>query len=339
MCELKIPKKYISNSLDMKIALTANCFIQFRRRMKLMKKADFVTTTKIYLNESLDIDPSFIANSTELFGLKVDKVGFKYSTAASQFMNKQIEREMLKRVTDVIDANDVNVNTSMVILNAAHYKGTWEKPFYPQLTKDKKFYNLKGEISKTPMMVTMDDVPFLDDPNLDIKMITLPFLQESITFVMPLNASQLPFFIDRIHKDAELMKQLKSRMTRKVLNISIPKFKIKTYVDWTGFLRLIGINQIMNTTYSGLHHMLKRGSTDNVYLSKIKQKIVIELDEFGIRRPRRLEEIQDFKRNQNFMDRADEVLLDRPFYFAISFRDRTGEYDIFQGTYYGPQEI
>ncbi|CAG9792240.1 unnamed protein product [Diatraea saccharalis] len=177
---------------------------------------------------------------------------------------------MLKRVTNIIDPADVNINTSMIVLNAANYKGVWEKPFYPQLTKDKKFYNLKGEIWKTPMMVTVEDVLYLEEPNHDIK---------------------------------------------------------------------IGISQIMNETHSGLHHILKRDSINKVYLSRIKQKVFLEIDEFGIRRPQRYQDVRDLERMQHFMSNMKEVALDRPFYFIISFRDSTGEYDLFHGVYYGPQEF
>lgn len=43
---------------------------------------------KLYLNQSKDIDPAFYANSSEIYGIHVDSVGFQYPNAVTKYINR-----------------------------------------------------------------------------------------------------------------------------------------------------------------------------------------------------------------------------------------------------------
>jgi serine protease inhibitor len=46
--------------------------------------------SKIYLNESYDLNKAFVENSTSNYGLRVEKVGFRYPTTAAKFINNWV---------------------------------------------------------------------------------------------------------------------------------------------------------------------------------------------------------------------------------------------------------
>lgn len=58
--------------------------------MKLLNKADLLLVNKIYVNYTADIRPDFIANSSEVYGVQVDKVGFNVPNSVVSFINRWV---------------------------------------------------------------------------------------------------------------------------------------------------------------------------------------------------------------------------------------------------------
>ncbi|KAL0884268.1 hypothetical protein ABMA27_016257 [Loxostege sticticalis] len=320
-----------------------NCYRDVNQEVAIMASYDLMLKNVIYLNESLEVAPSF-KNSSRRYSVRIDKAGFRYPTAAAKYMNRWFAQETLYRVSTLIDEDDIDNTTSMVILSGIYYKVSWEMPFYLQFTKPMKFYDLKNNYEIIPMLCKLDSFLYFDDVNNNFKVLTIHLGTPgaSISFYLPETRTGLPDLIKKLSNDPELMTESLKKLQMKRLRIYLPRMQIKTYVDWSGFMRLIGINDVFSVNASGLEGILKNDSNSHVYLSTAKQKIFMEMDELGVMRqkPENTME-QEAREFAEFGDDLEQLEFDHPFFFTLTVSppqpDKT-PVQMLIGAFHGPYE-
>ncbi|CAG4984950.1 unnamed protein product [Colias eurytheme] len=302
-----------------------------------LKNIDFILFNRIFVNYTNEFKNTFL--STE-FGVQVDKVGFKYPDTATSFINKLIDGVTYKRITDVIETNDIHNETSLLAVNVAYLKVTLEVPFDLRQTKYSKFRQYNGKISSVPMMRKTETVLYIDDDFNKIKVINMKLASAgiSMTVVIPIDLQSLNDFLNNLDKP-DFFRKIKRRMRFELVDIELPRFKIKTAVDWIDSLKKIGLQTIFDKNTTGLDTILKETAQNHhIHLSKAKQKNFLQVDEMGVFRQQPQEELKPKPADQRF---AMEAVADRPFYFCISIHydrsDLLNVEDIFSGIYFGPE--
>ncbi|XP_045487877.1 serine protease inhibitor 3/4-like [Pieris rapae] len=103
----------------------------------------------------------------------------------------------------------------------------------------------------------------------------------SMTFVIPEDRKSLQDFLRNLLRP-NYFRTIKKRMRMEFLNIAIPRFKLKTLVDWTDSLQKVGLKKLFDINSTGLNNMLINEATDKpLHISKVKQKNFIEVNEMG----------------------------------------------------------
>lgn len=74
--------------------------------MKAMTQAELTQVNRIYVNYTDDIDPKFYSNSTDKFGVQVEKVGFNYPKAALSYINRWVKILYISRILFSIFTRD-----------------------------------------------------------------------------------------------------------------------------------------------------------------------------------------------------------------------------------------
>lgn len=73
-------------------------------------------------------------------------------------------------------SDDTQDNTFMLLVNAIYFKGQWEKPFPESATKPNSFNLLSGDKVQTQYMSVIDKFNYAELPELDCKVIRLPYV-------------------------------------------------------------------------------------------------------------------------------------------------------------------
>ncbi|CAD0198647.1 unnamed protein product [Chrysodeixis includens] len=315
-----------------------SCYTRLKESIKTMAESDLTLVNRIYVNYTNDIEPSFITNSTEKWGVQVEKIAFIYPKAAVSYINRWVGTGTYKRIMDILDPGDITKETTMIIINAVHFKGTWESPFDFRFTKLSKFRHIDGRISRVPMMTRIDSLSYTAADGYQFLSMKFASWRATLTIVLPKTPQGLPEFLEKLEEDPSYISSNIKRMSMTPMRIFLPRFKIKSYVDWTGFLQELGITEIFSKTSSGLSAILKNDSgTKQFALNKAKQKVFIQIDEMGVARFTRDPIRQDSQpKIPRFLD-VPEFVADRPFYFQISLDFESTRYEIFTGVYYGPE--
>ncbi|KAM3958150.1 serine protease inhibitor 3/4-like [Aphomia sociella] len=316
------------------------CYADFKDNLAILTDVDLLLLNKIYVNYTSYLEPSFISDSWGKYGVQVEKISFKYRQAAVSFINRWIDVGTYKRITDILNNNDIDVFTSMIVINAAHIKPTWEFPFNIKYTISKGFRLRNNTVINIPTMAKVDQALYYADTvnNMEMMSMHLGARGCSICFVVPNTADGLPALLDKLSKDPDIIVRNRNKMKWTHMKIRIPRFKIKFLVDWTEYLKKIGINNIFNKQSSGLDSITTDSIKNKMYLSKVKQKVFFELDEMGPHRQMNPDEDYDTKvmlPNSKVSDNLKYFAADRPFYFIVDMELGSSIEELFNGVYYG----
>ncbi|XP_047546057.1 serine protease inhibitor 3/4-like, partial [Vanessa atalanta] len=320
-----------------------DCFQSLKDVIDPLKNIDVLLLNKIIVNYTDDINPNFITNSTD-YGVKVDKVGFNYPKMAVSFINRWVEKASYKRITGVLDQTDLDNQTSIILISLAYFKVTWEFPFDIRLTKNKKFHHRDGNVSYVPMMLNTGLYLYLNDEVNNIQYINLKLASYglSVTFAVPQTNKGIDKFLSQLSKNQDIIRDVFKRMRFEIINIMVPRFKIKCRIEWNKLLQKIGVTRVFNESDSGLNNVLKKDSKlKNMTLSKVKQSTFIDIDEMGIFRQTPVKGLFDVQYSQK--DSILYAIADRPFYFIIALQADVMSHpleiqELFTGVYYGPDK-
>lgn len=68
-------------------------FNDLRRQIRMLKEMDLILFNKIYINYTGYLNPSFMTNSTEDYGVTVNKLSFNFKRAAMAFINSWVRKQ------------------------------------------------------------------------------------------------------------------------------------------------------------------------------------------------------------------------------------------------------
>ncbi|KAJ2950351.1 hypothetical protein O0L34_g8589 [Tuta absoluta] len=100
-----------------------NCHIEVPSMTVLLRQFTIIYLNKIYVNDTKNLHPYFFdGSSTAKFGVHVEKRKFIRPKSARTYINQWFDMVSLKHITDILDNDDINENSSIIALSAAHIK-------------------------------------------------------------------------------------------------------------------------------------------------------------------------------------------------------------------------
>lgn len=101
------------------------------------------SANSVLLDKNLDVEPSYKREVQDLYQASVKDVDFQ---TEGQEVVKEINQWVTEKTNGKISKllDEVDPSTSLVLLNAVYFKGTWKTQFEPSRTWPQVFYN-KGQ--------------------------------------------------------------------------------------------------------------------------------------------------------------------------------------------------
>lgn len=221
---------------------------------------------------------------------------------------------LIPKLYDEPQSNDLDV----VLMNALYFKGSWSKPFAPELTEQGKFFLNDETYTTVDMMLARDVFQCAVTPS--FQTITMDYGTNgnfSMTIFVPLEGYTLP---PLTYEDWNAAQQQQYQH----VNLYMPRFEIDGQYDLETVLKGMGVTDAfdemadftkmseVNRAISAIYQLSKiivdEKGTEAAALTVIEEATGIDLT--------RPEDYQDFK-------------VDRPFYFTI--QNRTTNTILFAG--------
>ncbi|KFM62677.1 Plasminogen activator inhibitor 2, partial [Stegodyphus mimosarum] len=170
--------------------------------------------------------------------------------------------------------NPLDPSTVMVLLNAVYFKGLWEIPFHPLMTQNDVFHGVNGD-KEIPFMEFRERVHYFFDSDTNYHFLELKYQGNHISmiFALPDSINGAP----DLELNTNMLCKIRAGFRKRLTNVIIPKFKLnydRTLID---DFKLMGMTDMFEDTanFTGM-----RNEAD-MYISLIKHKAVIELNEIG----------------------------------------------------------
>ncbi|KAL1491102.1 hypothetical protein ABEB36_011750 [Hypothenemus hampei] len=287
--------------------VTAEGYHDILNYLNNIKEVQLLMANKIFIQMGETLKSEFQTVTKEKFQSEVQGVNFAKSAESAKIINSWVEDKTQNKIKNLIASGDLNDLTRLVLVNAIYFKGTWANKFEVADTKLEKFYLNDVDSIDVNMMNKRAKFFYKEDPELDAKVLELPYTNPDVSLVIilpnkrngigelekKLSGTDLTRITENMHKPEVILK--------------LPKFKIETSIDLVDPLTQIGLGEIF-TEKANFSNILD--SPDQLYVSKAIQKAFIEVNEEGteaaaatavILRTRRAASLETFKVNRPFI--------------------------------------
>ncbi|XP_078249529.1 leukocyte elastase inhibitor isoform X1 [Pogona vitticeps] len=241
---------------------------------------------RLYGEKTYTFLQDFLAGTQKLYGAELSKVDFlNASEGARKQINQWVEKQTEGKILELLSEGSVNALTKLVLVNAIYFKGSWEKKFQEEKTKDMPFRLNKKEKKTVKMMFMMEKLPFGYISEWKCRVLELPYKGKELSMII-----LLP---DEIEDDSTGLEQLEKQITVEKLqewtqpgkmhshyevHVHLPKFKLEESYELKSHLAALGVLDVFDGGKADLSGM--SGARD-LHLSKVVHKSFIEVNEEG----------------------------------------------------------
>lgn len=197
-------------------------------------------------------------------------VNINQPKSEAQKINYYISQQTNGLITDIIEPNDINKYTSIILINTIYFYSKWKTSFNIKDTKNELFYGYK---TKNVLMMTLFNTSHNYMENDFCQLLEMKYIDPAFVFGI-----MLPKNNNYPTMNQEMLLEYISNLTECEINIlKVPKFKQKSKHDIIEPLKKLNLVKIF--TSANLDNMTTNDTKINV--SSIKQHATIIVNETG----------------------------------------------------------
>lgn len=165
----------------------------------------------LFVHKEFSIEKVFEDQIKSFFNADIKSLDFADTKASKTFINDYISNRTEDKVKEMISS--VDALTQLMLINTIFFQGDWETQFNPNLTRTEPFFIDNYNVLQVPMMSIEDSFETMEDYELGVKMLKLPYREGvSMLILLPnkgkdytvideeINAATLLGWIKRLHK-------------------------------------------------------------------------------------------------------------------------------------------
>ena len=244
---------------EMKNVLTLNARFSLNPEMKV--------TNTLWIAPSFFILPSFQQTIEKEYLASVHSLDFHNGEIAAKTINAWIAEQTDQKITGLIQPNDLNTSTRLVLTNTLYYSGEFLYPFDRDLTRERPFWS-KTDLNSILMMETTSHFLYHEDEA--YQTVCLPFKDSQIALVIKLPKERT---IQKLAPQFAL-----DELEYRRVHVVLPKFTLKQRLDLKSTLSTLGMKTAFTSSadFSGIN-----GNQD-LYLSQVLHEAYFALNENGV---------------------------------------------------------
>jgi len=231
-----------------------------------------------WVDEQLQAEDTYLAAVENYFDAEVYQQ--KLSTKqAMDDMNIWVNAKTNGMIPAMIN-RPLEEDTRLVLFNTIYFNGKWKTPFKGYSTRDFDFTTEDGNVMTLPMM-QMHETNQLYVKNDIAEGVILPYKDEELVFLalMPTDEACVREMYEQLTWE-DISKLLDQEETT-LCNLRLPKFEVTFEKELNKSLKDMGLKRAFDGSLSDLSGIGTTSSGGNLFISLVKQKAVLILDEEG----------------------------------------------------------
>ena len=238
-----------------------------RRALEPCAGTRFELANSIWAADDFRLNAPFVERQRSLFDAEIQSVNFR-SPATLSLVNGWVSRKTAGKIPMVL--NQIAPTTRLLLINALHFKGGWQRPFDKTQTKPLDFKLAGGTSVRVPGMHRVTTLSYLD--NASFQAVVLPFNDPRYEMVVV-----LPHKVGETAAPAGGLSHVldSAGFSQSIVTLTMPRMRL----SWDGrlakTLQLLGLESPFgNADFSGW-------SSQAVRIDEVIHKVSFEADEAG----------------------------------------------------------
>jgi serpin B len=214
------------------------------------------------------------------FQAKVQSLDFSNSERATSIINEWTANQTHNKIPELLQKNDVDSSTRMVLTNAVYFKGAWQRPFDPKLTQNGTFVVDASTSVQAPMMQQTSFFSYYENDS--FQLLALPFSSndEKSMLATLILLPKKGIALQEIEKDLQTasFQSWLNALDSKQVNVKLPKFCLDKRYELNQMLKDLGMPTAFTekANFSGINGM------QDLFLNKVVHETFFALDEQGV---------------------------------------------------------
>jgi serpin B len=228
----------------------------------------------LWLNQDFHLEPTFLTPTQEFYAANVTNADFQ-SPATVSNINQWVKENTQGKIGPVVQTLDPLA--VLLVINAIYFKGMWVEPFDRYYTKEREFTLLTGENKLIPMMSKHSDYySYYEGNNYQAVRLRYRASSLSMTIFLPSRGTPLENFplLDK-------WQEWRAGNTSREGTLVLPRFKVEYEVTLNDALKALGMAEAFSVAEADFSQMAKVPKGWNIYISQIKHKTFVEVNEEG----------------------------------------------------------
>ena len=279
----------------------------------------------VWVKRGYKILPSYADAIKDCYQATCDQLNFSSRRACRQScatVNRWVSARTGGKITKLLTDDMVNANTRMVLVNAISFKCDWLHKFKPENSKIADFHQIDGRATPTTFMSQTENFGYCKGSDFEVVELTYADTRFAMLIVVPAEGR----FADvEAQLTADFVQDVADSLSDERVALSMPKFDAATSVDFSQILRQLGIVD----AFGGKADFSGMSGKQDLQLSKVVQKAVIEVDEAGTEAAAATAATMMVK--SAYFPELKHLTIDRPFVYFI--RDTQTNIILFAGRY------
>lgn len=253
---------------------------------------DLTVSNRLYFDTKEEIRPCM----QKLLENEIQRLDFEGAPEESRIkINTWVEEQTKGNIKNLIPQDGITVNTNLVVVNAAYFKGLWASQFSPERTKKEVFFESRSRQTLVEMMHQKGNFNHLVSERLGAQVLELPYTGESASLVILLPpfalADGLERVIAQLSVDALREALAPGSALARPLEVALPKFSIEQSIDLKPTLTHLGLGAIFGpeadfSGFVGEDDLNKKGTEKKsdrrpITLDAAIHRARVDLDETG----------------------------------------------------------
>ena len=199
---------------------------QFEKLLSFAEQSSSINVAnKIFVKKGIEIHPQYNEKMKKSFYSEAEIVDFMKNKESAKLINDWVESKTNNKIKNLVLPAALKADTTMLLVNALHFKANWTNSFGNWISKDDFWVNSAVKVS-VDMMRQEEFFNYGDLVDLDATGIDLPYENSdfSMMILLPNKRDGLKALEDKLKSNNFL--ELSSRLKRAHVFITMPKFEI-----------------------------------------------------------------------------------------------------------------
>ncbi len=286
------------------------------------------TANALWAQQGFRFQPEYKKALEAFYAGAFNEVDFhSHANEAVKTINDWVSEQTHQKIKNLLQRQDINASTRLVLTNAIYFKGKWEKEFSKNSTQNEDWHG-PGGIVRVPMMHQQSEYLYYEDG--DLQALDLPYKggQLSMLVVLPRKNDGLSS-LEKQWAMPGAAEQLTGRLKHEsTVMVSLPRFKLESTFKLKPVLCAMGAGLAFraDADFSGI-------AGEPLLIDEVIHKAFVEVNEEGTEAAAATAILM--ARGAMIVRKPKVFTADHPFLFFI--RDRKTNALLFSGRILDPK--